>query len=356
MRLRAALRVARGRRLRPNGYSRAIGGLVAVLYIIVLCRIAANLYLAHYIASPGGGTEVSHSAALSFFGRFNLAWCSLFLVTVAPAVVFRGVVRFIRNERFLLLPVRPTQLLRDSILASIRSAPVFGVGAIGLLQPALNAAAGDWTTAVDFLLFLVVGGIGFVAVYLCAWRLRVAVEHLELVEVGMLFLMVLANPGLYLDASRPTALVFEQLTLSAQSAGVCYLIPLLGVVLAVLTLLLSKALSSAPRKRASGERSIGLVLYRRRIPLGLFVSTYAVELPILIVASLPVARNLMLILLVARVLWFLAFVFQSEQAIDSIVRAPSAAAGRFKLYRAPAQTHLLLCALSPVVFLGRLAF
>ena len=353
VRLRAALRVARGRRLRPNGYSRAIGGLVAVLYIIVICRILANLYLAEYIAIPVGSSG-GNTAAFSFFGRFNLAWCSLFLVTIAPAVVFRGVVRFIRNERFALLPVHPSSLLRDAILASIRSAPVFAVGGVAFLQVALNAAGGDWTTAYDLLLFLAAGGIGFVVLYFFAWRLRVAVEHLELVEVGMLLLMVVTNPELSVKSSIPRVVIFGQLPLSKESPAIAYLIPLVGVLLAAVALLLSKALSSAPRKRVGAERSIGLVLYRSRIPLGLFVSTYAVELPILLVASLAVARNLMIILLIARVLWFLAFLFQSEQAIGSIVRAPAAVANRLSLYRTPAQMHLILCALSPIVFIARL--
>ncbi|HUX21084.1 MAG TPA: hypothetical protein VMW69_07570 [Spirochaetia bacterium] len=361
MNLRTALRLARGRRLRPGGYRTVAGGIVAFLFLVVSIRLGANIYIAQQIGGPasshfGTASFISGLSSLRFLGAANLSWCALFVAAVGPVVTYRGILRTVWNRRFQFLPVRSTQLVRSAVVVSLLSVPVYGAVLIGLLQALLISFSGGPFVMLDFLLFLVIGLGGFLAVFLLAWRLKVGESFLELIEIGLLGLMIVANPEMRMDGGRGVMLLFGQRALVQGFVAGPLLIPSAGILLSSVAILTSKLIEARGGKPPKAGRSVGLVLYRSRIPMGLFLVTYAVELPAILgnPELRTTVRNLVLIMLAIRLFWLVSFLFRTEQAIGEVIRAPGRLAGRRLVYAKPVLLHLALCLVPVVIYLVRL--
>jgi hypothetical protein len=227
---------------------------------------------------------------------------------------------------------------------------------VGLLQSVLLGLSGEPFVLLDFLVFTIIGSVGFLAVFLVAWRLKVGESYLELIEIGLLGLMIVANPEMQMESGRGVVTLFGHFVLTQGFFAGPWLIPIAGTLLSTGAILTSRLLNMQGGKRPTAGRSIGLVLYRSRIPMGLFLATYAVELPV--VLGNPelhtTVRNIVLIMLAIRLFWLVSFLFRTEQAIGEIIRAPSGLSGRRIVYAKPTLLHLALCLVPVLIYLIRL--
>lgn len=361
MTLQAAIIAARRRVLRPEGYQQAPGVVFAFLLIAVVVRFAANIYIGRLLlllnASAGGsGTNALSSAGLDrFFAASNLSWSMVFLATVAPMMAYRGIARTVRNPRLALAPLSRGRLLAATVGASYRSLPAAATGALALAAAALFLRAPVTAGLVELALFLLAGGAGFLGVLWVAWIMRAKERHLELIEIGMLAGMIFANPEFRITAGFPRIQFFTNLTVDEPRFALLFALPLLGAAAAAAMVVLAELAAGGRRTPSRRRRLAGLVLYRSALPVRLFVLTYAVELPVILTnpAVATTVRHMVLVLLCLRVVWFVIYVFRTEQEIDRIIGAPWTFADRFPLYRPAAGVHGLLCAFPVLLYLAR---
>ncbi len=340
MTLSKALSLTRSRRLRPETYSRVSGALVAFFLIVLLARAGADFYLAQFLAAPQSG----------LFALWNVAWCILFLSTVAPVVAYRGIARTARSPRLGYFPLSARHIVTAAVVSSLTGAVAIAPVLLSLLAALLGLRGAP--AALYFVLVLASGLSGFLLVEAVAWKCRVAEEHLELIEAALLAVMILANPD-FAAAGRPQITLFMHWKIGPSAGPLLLLLPLAGTAVALVAILAAGAFGAlrAPRRRRSA-RSPGLVLYRTRIPAGLFAATYAVEIPVILTNAglYTTVRGVVVTLLAVRVLWFLAFLFRTEQEIGSVIRGPQLFRLRLPLYRSAALYHFALCALPVVLY------
>ena len=175
-------------------------------------------------------------------------------------------------------------------------------------------------------------------------------------EIGLFVGMIFANPELMIVSGEPRVLYFfGTVVISASRSALLFGLPLLGAVAVSAFVLVSEAVARERRRHIGGKRRPGLVLYRSHIPLRLFAVTYAVEVPVILTnpAVATTVRNMVLILLGIRVVWFLLFVFRTEQEIGRVLGAPWKLADRLPVYRPAAGVHALLCALALFLYVAR---
>lgn len=361
MTLQRAIIAARRRVLRPEGYQQAAGAFFAFLMIAAALRLLSNIYVGHLLMvlnAPAAAASGDPSAPLMarFFARANLSWCGLFLASAAPIIAYRGVARTVRSPRMRLTPLSGRRLRTAATGASLRSLPVLlAVGlsvaiAVGFLLTPMTAGM------VDLLLFLLIEGAGFLLLFNVAWYVQAEGRRLELIEIGLFVGMIFANPELMIVSGEPRVLYFfGTVVISASRSALLFGLPLLGAVAVSAFVLVSEAVARERRRHIGGKRRPGLVLYRSHIPLRLFAVTYAVEVPVILTnpAVATTVRNMVLILLGIRVVWFLLFVFRTEQEIGRVLGAPWKLADRLPVYRPAAGVHALLCVLPVFLYVAR---
>ncbi len=351
MTLQAALLATRRRMLRPEGYGEVSGAIVAFLILALAARFGANLYRAQILANQ--------SAYLGqFFTLANIAWCALFLACVAPLVSYRGIARTARSSRLSFFPVGRRRLLGAVIAASLRGVPVFAP--VGLAVFAWFLSIGRGSGVLEPVIVLCFGLAGFLLVLATSWWRKAREDRLELIEVAVLGALILANPEFRIVSGTAELVIFFYWTVTGGQFGVFWLFPILGAAAVAAAVLVSSAASSvagmgSKNRRRTVPRRPGLVLYRVRIPRGLFVASYAVEIPVILSnPNLATVRTIVLLLFGVRILWFLAFVFRNEQAFGRIIRAPARQLDRMSVYLPAAGMHALLCAAPPILFLFRI--
>lgn len=218
-----------------------------------------------------------------------------------------------------------------------------------LLQPPATVVV------IDLLLFLLVGAAGFLAVFTVAWITRAKGRHLELIELGALVAMIFSNPSLRLAAGVPRIVFFMTLKVSGPRIALLFALPLLGSAAVCAMVALAGLWTDGRRKPPRRKRRPGLVLYRSHIPLRLFALTYALEHPVILTnpAVATTVRNVVLVLLGVRVVWFMAYVFRTEQEIGRLLGAPWRLVDRLPLYRPAGVLHAVLCAFPVLLYAGR---
>jgi len=352
MTLLSALIATRKRRLRPEGYSQAAGALASFLIMALAIRLGANVFLAHQLSSSAGIDPI-HA---SFFTQFNTAWCALFLATIAPIIAYRGIHRTAKNRRMNYLPITRKQMLLAVILASLRGVPVYAPVALSAVAYLAAGSATAHGSMLPPLVFLFTGLIGLLLILFIAWRRNIREDHLEFIELGLMATLILANPDFRIDAGEPSLLLFGHFSMAAQLSWLLFVIPLFGAAAVAGALLVSSLISEVRAGRRPGHRHPVLALYGSRIPVGLFLAGYTIEIPIILTnpALFTTVRTIVLFLLGLRVLWYLSFVFHTEQAVARIIRAPSRFSDRLLVYRHTASVHALLCVVPIIVYIVRI--
>lgn len=343
MTLRAAFSLTRSRRLRPETYSKVAGAVVAFLLIALFARQGANLYLAQILVSPPVNPAL-HSASVGLFALANVAWCALFLSTVAPVITYRGIARTARSPRLSHFPLSTRRIVSAAVASSLT-----GVPALAPLLLAVVAAALGLRGPVGALyaaLLVATGLSGFLIVEAAAWKWRAAEDHLELVETALLAAMILANPDFSIVHGRPQIVLFMHWKIGPAAGLLLLGLPLAGAAAAVIAILTAEAIRGfRVRRRGRSARQPGLVLYRTRIPVGLFAATYAIEIPVILTnpGLATTVRGVVITMVIVRVLWFLAYLFRTEQELGRVIRGPQLLRLRLPAYRTAALYHLALC-------------
>jgi len=352
MTLLSALIATRRRKLRPEGYSQAAGALVSFLVMALAIRFGANVYLAYQLSSvPGLDPD-----GASFFTQFNTAWCALFLAAVAPIIAYRGILRTAKNRRMNYFPVTRGRMLRAVVLASLRGIPVYAPVTFFAVAYLSAGSAAHRGSILPPLAFLFTGLAGFLLTLFIAWRRNIREDHLEFIETGLLAALILVNPDFRIDAGVPNLLLFGHFSVAAHLSSLLFIIPLLGAATTWGALFVSALVTNVRIGRGTAQRKPVLTLYGSRIPVGLYLAAYAIEIPVILTnpALFSTVRNIVLVMLGLRVLWYLSFLFRTEQAIARIIRAPSRLSDRLLVYRPTAVVHALLCAAPILVYLVRI--
>ncbi|HUX12876.1 MAG TPA: hypothetical protein VMW87_07590 [Spirochaetia bacterium] len=345
MTLHAALVATRKRRLRPERYVGVAGALIAFLVMVLLIRFGSNLYLSLVLKSH-------------FFRTVNVGWCALFLCTVAPVIAFRGIARTARSPRLGFFPMSRGKLLSSVASASLRGVPVFMPLVLLLTAWLCMLPATRWQDAVEPVIFVLIGGTGFLLVFTVVWLRQAREDRLELIEMGLLAVMILANPDFQLAFGRPRLTLFMHWKLGTDQVGFLYLLPLIGAGAVIAAVFVSAAVTTRKARSQRASRRAGLVLYGNSLSVGLLLATYAVEIPVILTnpAVATTVRSFVLVMLAVRLLWFFSFLFRTEQAVGRIVRAPQTVRDRLSVYRPAAVVHLLLCGLPVLLYAARIMF
>ncbi|WP_455381267.1 hypothetical protein [Salinispira pacifica] len=345
MTLAGAFSAARRRRLRPEEYSRIAGAIVAFLLLALAARLVANLYLAGFYSALQPGPA-------RLYRVFNVAWCLLFLGSAAPVIAFRGIAAVVLNPRLRLLPVSRHALFGAMFRSSLRGVPVAAPLALASAAALLGGIrAGELPTVAAMLCFAVLFFLGNI---LLARGLESREGQLELIEVTLLVLLLLANPDPTLSGGRPVVVLFMHFRLDGGWVQLFAFLPAAGGLRTAVMLLAGDLASGLGRSGIRGMQRPGLALYLRRVPIGLFAVSYALELSIILTnASFVTIRRVVITMLALRLLWFIAYLFRTEQRLGLVLRPPSILPARLSVYRNSILLHLSLCAFPPAVLLVR---
>jgi hypothetical protein len=350
--LREALAATRKRRLRPTGYVAVSAGIFALLFLILAARLGANIYLCWRYAIAHPDPHI-----MAFYVLANVAWCALFLAAASPLASYRGVARTLESERLRLLPVRTAGAAWAMASSAFLSIPVLVPIGLALATCLFGAAVSGGAGPALPLAAAVVSGLGcFVAVTAVAWRLGIGEAHLELIELTILTAMVFVNPDFGAHGGVPAVKLLNHWELKASQAALIPALPVLGATVAVVLLFLVAVAAAIPRVKRSEGAPPGLALYTARMPLGIFVAGYVLELGIILTNPdlATTVRNVVVAMFCVRALWFVSFLFGSEQQIGTIFHVPATPRTRLTLYRPAVFFHLLLCLPPPLLFVFRL--